>query len=486
MKLYQKVLLIIVLFFYIYFRITPIINQTVPYTYDQGRDFLKAREIVSQKNLTLIGPTTGLEGIFHGVWIYYFLTIPYILFSGNPIGFYYLFFFINLIANFLFFIFLYKKLNFNSGLFFLLLTNLSSYFVKNSFFPSNDHLAPLFILAVIYFSYKYISKKEIKFLFLTVLSAGFVLESEFAFGLFLIPSLFFTFIFLEKKQFFKKIPIFLLALIPASFPRIIFEIKHNFLQTKNFFKYLTLKNPIQISWQQIIADRLNLFFNYLNEVLSFKYISIFFLLFFVLLIIFKKITFKKEKLTWLKFNLLLLFIIFILTIIYKKNPFYSYYLNGIEYIYLVIVILTLNQKNLFTKYFYNLLIAIFFIFNLISFKNSIITKKIPLVGLRADNRIINYFIKNESKDYFCLRIYTPPVIPYTYQYLLTYYADKNIIKYPKGDFYKNKCYFIIDKEPYEFRVKIWREENTPKNTKLTKIIKFENGTNIELWKEEQK
>ncbi len=480
MKLWQKILFVLALFFYIYFRIVPIIHQIVPYTYDQGRDFLKVKEIVENKKLTFIGPTTGLEGIFHGVWIYYFLTIPYILFNGNPIGFYYFLFLVNLIFILWFFIFIKKKFNSNLALLFLLIVSSNKYFVTEAFSPSNDHLASLFILLFIYFSYQYFSKKRKIYLFLTALFAGFIFESEVAFGLFLIPATFITFLLIEKKEFFKKIHFFILGLMPASLPRILFEIKNNFLQTKNFIKYLITINQFSINWQQILSERFNLFFNYLNDIFNFQLISIIIFL----LIIFILITtnnFKKTKNNWLKFSLLALLIIFILTLIYKKTPFYPYYLNGIQYFYLSIILLILNNKNNLTKFIITILLVFFFIHNLVNFKNSLMNKKIPLLGLRADNQIINYFVKNEPNDYFCLRIYTPPVIPYTYQYLLSYYAKMEAIKYPKGEFYKNRCYFIIDKELYQFRVDKWRQENTPRNAKLIKKITFENGSNIEIW-----
>lgn len=54
----ETAVLLFFIFIFIYFRLIPIINQTVPYTYDQGRDFLKAEQIIRGKNLTFIGPTT--------------------------------------------------------------------------------------------------------------------------------------------------------------------------------------------------------------------------------------------------------------------------------------------------------------------------------------------------------------------------------------------------------------------------------------------
>src|SRR3989304_1888047 len=56
------------------------------FTYDQGRDLLKVAQIVFEHQPTLIGPTSGLQGIFYGPWWYYFLS-PILFFSkGNPQG----------------------------------------------------------------------------------------------------------------------------------------------------------------------------------------------------------------------------------------------------------------------------------------------------------------------------------------------------------------------------------------------------------------
>src|SRR3989338_3275443 len=53
-------------------------------TYDQGRDLLLVSNIVYNHNLTLIGPTTGLQGIFYGPYWYYFLAPLIFLSGGDP------------------------------------------------------------------------------------------------------------------------------------------------------------------------------------------------------------------------------------------------------------------------------------------------------------------------------------------------------------------------------------------------------------------
>ena len=78
---------------FIYFRIGSILYKTVGYTYDQGRDFIAGSNIILLKKLPFIGPTTGINGLFHGSWWYYLLVIPYCLFGGAPIGYYWFNFF---------------------------------------------------------------------------------------------------------------------------------------------------------------------------------------------------------------------------------------------------------------------------------------------------------------------------------------------------------------------------------------------------------
>ena len=51
---------------------------------EQGRDLLAVRDIVVGNNLTLIGPKTALDGIFHGPLYYYLISIPFMLSGGSP------------------------------------------------------------------------------------------------------------------------------------------------------------------------------------------------------------------------------------------------------------------------------------------------------------------------------------------------------------------------------------------------------------------
>src|SRR3989344_9237476 len=133
-KIIGAALFIFVIFLFCYFRLKPLYFQTVGYTFDQGRDFLKAAEIIRDRNITFIGPTTGIQGLFHGAWYYYLLIIPFLIFQGNPIGFYYFNFLIQFVSFSFFYFFLKKFFGQKIALIIAYLIATSPYFIFTSLF----------------------------------------------------------------------------------------------------------------------------------------------------------------------------------------------------------------------------------------------------------------------------------------------------------------------------------------------------------------
>jgi len=490
MKIAKNLLVLVIFFIFIYLRLSPIINKTVPYTYDQGRDFLKAEEIIQDKNLTFIGPTTGMAGVNHGAWWYYFLSFFYLIFNGWPIGFYLGLFFISTLSIVLFYFFVRKEFGWLPSLLFLSIITSSSYFIRLAFFASNNTVSPLFILLFIYSIYKYFKIESNKYLFLISFSLGFIFEFEVAFGLFIIASFFVTSLFFKefKKDYFniKKLSYFLSGFLIPILPRVFFELKNHFIQSKAFINYFI--NPALTNKQTLLSaffERYNLFIKYCqqlfpvdNKILSFLF------LFFVIIIFINSINkIKKLDKKLLIFFSILISFIFFLTLLNKNNFFWDYYLDGVQFIllFIIIVIFSYKQPNSIVNSLKIFIVFGLLLTNLLVVYNEASNKTVPLIGLRADYQIVNYFVANTGNKYYCLRIYTPPVIPYTYNYLFSYYARMQKVKYPSGDYKKNKCYYLIDREPYQFRIDKWKEENIPKEAKLKEIKKFENDTVLELW-----
>lgn len=454
-----------------YFRLKPIQYQTVPYTYDQGRDFLKAQEIVRDKNITFIGPTTGIEGVFHGVWWFYALIIPFIITNGNPISFYYFVFFLSLAQIILFTIFLKKEFNFVTALFFGLITTSSPYFTSVSFFPSNSILTLPFILLMLSSSFYFFKTKAIKYLFLIFLSLGFVFESELAFGLFIIPAYIATIALTRNLKFYfgnkiKALSIIIGLIIPIL-PRLLFEVKNHFTQTQTILHFLI--NPTKtnsITLRGALNDRFTLFSGYFKGLFfqNNRYITYFAI---VLILLGVLLLFKKLKKTYKRFSqfcLVLLLVLFLMTLIYHNNFFWGNYLEGLPYFYLVlmcvIVYAITSSKNMILKAGTYLLLIIIFLFTSSTAYSDFKRNRGPdQVGLRVQQQVVDYIYSKENNQDFCVIIYTPPVNPFTYHYLFDYNFYARHKKNPHNTYVNNSCWYIIEADDNISRRAKWIEDN---------------------------
>lgn len=486
MKLWQKILLLITLFFYIYLRITPIINHTVPYTYDQGRDFLKVEEIVRFRNLTFIGPTTGIMGLYHGAWWYYLLSFPYILFNGDPMGFYYFMFFISLIVNLGFFVFLKKEFNFKTALLFLTIVSVSPYFITLSFFASNNIITPYVILFLIVSIYYLFKTKKYIWLFFTALSIGFIHEFEVAFGLFIIPILTtLLLLFKKSRKIFlsvKGVIYFLLGLFIPLTPRVLFEIKHNFIQTKtlfNFFLKPKFHNPKP--FLDVLDDRITLFWNYFKGI--FINYNIILSIIGLVLFVFVLIKYRKKIInySYLIILFLLIFSLFSASLFYRDN-FWANYFEGIQYLMLFIIIICFSLFSKEYKMLGKILLSIYIFLSLVVVTKEFYNKNKPLKDFGAINKAVLYIYNQEKEKDFCVKVYTPPVVPYTYDYLFSYYSKIKNINRPSTDYVENKCWFIIESDQYGFRVNEWIKKNIPENGKKLFSHEINKDIKIELWK----
>lgn len=155
----QTVLLIICLAFLL--RIAWL-NENLFFGYEQGRDLLAIKNIIVNKNLTLLGPKTDADGIFHGPLSYYLLIPSFIVTSGDP-----LLITISLIlVHILSFVLLYKANSVlfgkNTALLSLLFLAISYSSIIYSRWLSNPNLIPAFTIGIYYFLVK--AKENNKFL----------------------------------------------------------------------------------------------------------------------------------------------------------------------------------------------------------------------------------------------------------------------------------------------------------------------------------
>jgi hypothetical protein len=467
---------------FVYYRIPSLLSHYVAYTYDQGRDFIAGANIVRLHKIPFIGPTTGINGLFHGSWWYYLLAVPYILFKGAPIGYYWFNFAIQFALLVALMIFLKKEFGLLVSLLFGILVVVAPYFTFMSLFVGNNVMVLPSLLIFLICNYYLFKNKQISLplLFITGLSLALVGEFELSFGIFLIPLYFVAVILfraLRNALLNKKGVFFLLGLVAGFAPRTLFELKNSFTQTKVLLSFLLHPKLYNTSTSYLarLSERWILFKGYYFEMFSERYFAYIFLISMCVIaaITIAAVLHKKTKIQPIFFfYTYILGGLFFLSTLYK-DFFWKNYYEGIHYVILFIFISLVGQfaqrKHIVIKrsILYSLLFG-FCILGIISARDTYIHKP-PFDGLQIQEAVVNYINKNQNQQQdYCLRIYTPSVIPHTYNYLFLVQNMK-----PSSEWIKGACWFIVEADSYKKRRDDWLQVNEPKDkhTMMKKTIK---------------
>lgn len=432
-------------------------------------------------------------GVYHGAWWYYLLSIPFLLFKGNPLGFY----IFNFIIQFVSFICLLLLLNVWFGALTVLaiayLVAISPYFIYASVFVGNNIMALVafsffLLLNGIIFLKKPASRLPI--LALLGISLGLVAEFEVAFGLFLIPTFVITALIFPtlRKSFLslKGFASFLVGFIIPFLPRLLFEVKNNFQQTKIIFDFLLkpkLYNPK--SYYDVLIDRMSLFKGYYASIFSSDPIKTLFTIILIAALILYFLSKEKKSREFLLFLFSVVGILFAFSTLYK-DFFWSNYYEGIQYAYLLILATVFSVTNKrFEPALTSAKIGIIGFLVLLALSQSIqnfVKKDQVIDGLKKQKIVVAAIQKmvGTNKNY-CVRVYTPPVIPYTYDYLFLYDKMTHAGSQPSTEWVDNQCYFILEADSFKERKDKWVAENIPaeKSSRLKKIdVK---DISIQLW-----
>lgn len=416
-------------------------DELLGFYYDQARDALVIHKIIHEQKLTLIGPTTGIEGIFLGPFYYYLLLPAYLIGSGDPavaaswVGL------INSLTIFGIF-FIGRKL-FNTaagfiGAFLFAFSWDAIYFAR---WFANPSPLPFFVCLILL---SLINLKQLKKdWWLVILAAGVALslQIEAAAAIWFIPATLISLIVLKIRPSFKWIIISTSVFLVLSSPLLLFDLKHDFLILKAFQRFLLSERSFQTSFWETLKLRIPFYLNTLASALALDFSKTLFGILATLLTV--TITFgrRSSEVQNNKWGLWLL-LIWIFTplfgfLFYQGNHGYvwSYYLSGlIPAFYLVLgfaLVFWLSRIYLAP-------LALVFLFLFLNFNFKItqgyLTQGEPGengVQFRNQKKAIDFIYKDAKGEDFNLDAYVPPVIPYTYDYLTVWYGKKKYGYQPK-------------------------------------------------------
>ncbi|OGK37835.1 hypothetical protein A3F03_04835 [Candidatus Roizmanbacteria bacterium RIFCSPHIGHO2_12_FULL_41_11] len=219
------------------------IEEFITFLGDQGRDALIIKRIVDFEHFPAIGAPSSVGQIFLGPFYYYLMALFLPLFNYNPVGLaigvacYSLFFML------IIFLLIKKELDFLSALILIFFMTFSFTLIDFSRYSWNPNLVPYFSFLTLFFFYKSLQTRKKFFSFLFGCFLAFSIQLHYlALALFL-PIIIFYIIRLHQAKTSKYyLNVFISALtgfILISSPLIIFDLKHQFINSKNFFNIFT-------------------------------------------------------------------------------------------------------------------------------------------------------------------------------------------------------------------------------------------------------
>ncbi len=340
---------------------------------DQGRDAIVIKRILTLEHLPAIGAPTSVGQIYLGPFYYYFMAPWLALFRLNPLG---------LAFGVAFFSCLYILVNYLivEELFGRFVAFLSSIFITLSVtlinfsrFSWNPNLLPLFSLLTVYFVIKSLSNYKWWFFALAGICLSFSIQLHYL-ALFLLPPLgvFFLIKLFEEKKKRRSVVIGFIILtvffLIASFPLVVFDLRHNFLNLKNFLGLFKTSSAIS-------SNKLTAIFNtfLILNAYSFNVRLNLFLSSIILLLIAISFIFLIKRKDNLR-TILLFFILCLLGISLYSGPKNVHYFGSLYPFYYIILayFLSLLKPSLWGKativafvliYFYLNFQSYYFLFN---------------------------------------------------------------------------------------------------------------------------
>ncbi len=457
----KNTFLIFLLLFSLFNKALRIIPDIYAFSFDHGKDSLAIMHMIKTLSPKLIGPWTSIPGLFFGASWYYLLTPGFIITNGNPIGGVFIMIILNLIT----IILAYKYFNKISAT----IIATSSTFINISTSAWNPFPMPLLML-IILINIKNKKLSNINY-FLIFLSISFSFHFSSAYAIFYLLSIPIilaiknnifqqsTDIFksLISQNFFTKLIISISGFTLPFIPQLIFELRHNFIETKAIFQYLTHSSTAQYhhTLLEIITTTLHEFqtllfpefnqLNFMNVVI--KIIIIIFLFIGYKHIGYKKIPYKTE--------VLLLIVIPILG--FSKLHFNIWYIYATFPLIAIIISLFIQKTPTYMQNTFISLLIITSTFNIYKFYT---LNKYELMNnssfLSTKLKTIEIIRQKTGDKPFASYQYEPAIYDFAWQYIYIWQA------------------FQGKKLPVEFSYKPNAPTYIPEKSDLLKLLKIDN------------
>lgn len=446
--------------------------------FDQGRDALVIWKLWHEGKTFLIGPTTGIEGIFRGPFYYYLISPFYLIGSGDPVW-PAIFLAITTVIAIVVLYYLGKRIEGAvTGFFAVILASFSFNIVLASRWLSNP--TPMLLLSLLLLLSVILVVKGKKSAWLSVsFLAGL---SLFHFGssgeIFYFLAIAIITFWQRKKLPGKKIILASIILLAVSFlPLLVFDLRHNGILRDNIKLFLINDNSFKLSFWQVINQRIEFYYDVFSSKIFPNRGKVEIALLLTVFASFIAFIPKLIKKSEIKIILIFLLSPMVGLFFFQGNfgNIYDYYLTGY---YLIFILLFAIVLGLLYRYKIGKLFVIIFFY--IFLANSIPLLKARLTDkLDGANTIVLGnelasidWVFEDAKDLseFNVDVYVPPVIPHAYDYLFLWQGNKRCGEGLCG----------MKKEPQLPTIYVLYEEDPPHPERLSNwLSKYETSSIVE-------
>lgn len=413
-------------------------DSILGFYFDQGRDALVVAELLNQGKLFLIGPTTGIAGIFRGPFYYYLIAPAYLIGGGDPV-FPAIFLALSSVVAL---VVLYKLglmlADRTTGLLAVFLGGFSYYTIYASRWLSNP--TPMLVLStLILFCLFKITEGKYKYLppisFLAGISLFHFGSSGEVFLIFSIALVTLSTIFLQKKvPSLQIIASCAILFMLTALPLVIFDLRHGGILSKNIQEFLFAKD----SFSAATSNTSEFFIkraDFLFDVFYSKFflgdrklpLSLFLIAASSFVLLFLK-NLRNRKLLSLVIVLLIAVIGFFL---FRGNEgnVYDYYLTVYYLPFTLLFAYTLRNmaKNIIGSTIVLAICVIFLQRNLVP-TSSWLSDGLDgptTIAFGNQKKAVEWVYGKADGKEFNTDFYVPPVIPHSWNYLFQWYESKN-------------------------------------------------------------
>ncbi len=404
------------------------LGDLLGFYYDQGRDALVINQFLTRGKFFLVGPVTGLDGIFLGPAFYLLIAPFYWLGKGNPVIPAMFISALQLVPIYL----LYKlgrTTNKAAGVLAAFI-----YAFSQPMFWLNRWLSnppPVMVgSTILLYCFNKITGGKTSYWTLAFLTIGLSLQFEVASAMFFIPA---TILFLiwqwPNRPPLKTLAISLLLFSLTLLPQAVFDFRHQHIMLKNITNQLISEKSFQGQPQDLFRDRLALYQNgFGNKLFAYNQNLIKWGL--PVLIIFMLVTVRTWDSPLTKSALILTIPQLLLLLFYQGNHgnVYDYHLSGSFPIFILLVSISLTSQlnKPIGKIAVSLFMITFIWTNIPLAKNSLIagTDGPTHITLGNQKQAVQWVLTDSGTTPFNVDVYVPPVIPYAYDYLFLWMGNR--------------------------------------------------------------